>query len=211
MSCNNKAFKYSKNFINEFNKIIEPLQHLNMPIFSYIRIIDNNRYLMLSNHIKWLQYHYQNIHNQGEFFTKESTKASTYKTHHCFWPTIPTDQVLTALYDHNIWNGISFFKKTRSILERFCFATSVDDFKLNSFYFNNIDLLKHFLNHFIDKRKIILKNYNHDYLGTFTNIQNSIDDHIIQEIPEEKLVINYPISPVSIKINGNNIKQRLNL
>ncbi len=205
MNYNNKfAFEYSANFISEFNKIIEPLQYLKIPVFSYLKIINDNRYLMLCNHSKWLQYHFKNIHNQGRFFANESNMALKYKTHYLTWPSIPTDHVLTALHNYDIWNGISFFKKSESSLERFCFATNINDFSLSSLYLNHIDLLKRFLRYFGDKSKIMLKNYDYDYLATFKDIAASKTNQIPKSFNKEEFFINYPINKLSI--NGNNIE-----
>lgn len=163
--------------LQEFNKLIQPLEYLQISSFSYIRIFNNQKYLALSNQYKWLEYHLLHAESAGAFFTNKARQFESLKLQHAIWPTRPTDEVLTSLYNHNIWHGISLFRTSSGFTERFCFASTRDDNNITSFYLNNIDLLIRFVIYFRCEGDALIKGYDPLCFGQYKKIDED-QDHL---------------------------------
>lgn len=189
---NQEALAYASSLQEKFDAIILPLSYLNIPYFIYTKIFADSKYVMLSNHTEWLTYHMQNIQDQGIFFDQQNQLTEKCKINIFYWPTKPADSFLEALYKFNIWNGISFIKRSEGYIERFCFAADINNYHINSFYINNINLLKRFIRYFLTEIDTINKDYNESQLAIFAN-QISI---------EQSNAIN-PAKIISLSINND--------
>ena len=110
-----------------------------------------------------------NVTNQNGFFESRHNAAKIYELFYSLWPNQPDDDLLHALYDYGIWNGLSFCIKNNDYLERFCFATGKDNWQIKTFYLNNLKLLKRYLIFFRENTKSLVNNFDINFLGTFTD------------------------------------------
>lgn len=144
-AINFSAYKYAESTAPELNAICDPLFKLNLKVFAYFRFFNDGRYLYLCNDLNWVRFCLQNIHsNEGTSLGQEIGHVPE-DNYHCFlWPTKKTDYLMSALYDFNIWNGLSIFKQREDSIELWGFAADRQTENMQSFYIENIDLLKDF-------------------------------------------------------------------
>ncbi len=142
---NLSAYKYAESVAPELNKICSPLFKLNVKIFAYFRFFHDGRYLCLCNDLNWVLFCLQNIHNNEGTSLGQEIGHVPEENYHCFlWPTKKTDYLMSALYDFNIWNGLSIFKKNEDSIELWGFAADRQTENMQNFYVENIELLKDF-------------------------------------------------------------------
>ncbi len=101
--------------------------------------------MCLCNNLAWVRFCLQNVHNnEGTSLGKEISHVP-HNNYYCFlWPTQKTDYLMSALYEFNIWNGLSIFKQKGNSIELWGFASDRQAENLQSFYVENIELLKDF-------------------------------------------------------------------
>ena len=185
-NINFSAYRYAESVVGKFTTICEPLLKLNIKIFAYFRFFNNGKYLYLCNNLDWVRFCLENIHdNEGTSLGKEIGYAPE-DNYHCFlWPMQKTDYLMTALYDFNIWNGLSIFKqKDDSSIELWGFATERHVDNMQNFYVENIDLLKDFTASFnINAADIIVPtNENLALYKNFKPQDHSFDEYEMKKI-----------------------------
>lgn len=139
------AYKYAESNFHRFNEICSPLFKSNIKIFAYFRFFNDGKYIYLCNELSWLRFCLENVHsNEGTSLGQEIGHAPK-DNYYCFlWPTIKTDYLMSALYDFNIWNGLSIFKQREDSIELWGFAADRQTEKMQNFYIENIEFLKDF-------------------------------------------------------------------
>ncbi len=142
---NFNAYKYAESIAPLLSELCSPLFTMNIKVFAYFRFFNNGKYLYLCNNLKWVEFCLQNVHsNEGTSLGKEIGRASK-DDYHCFlWPTVKSDYLLSALYDFNIWNGLSIFKQRDDSIELWGVAADRQTDNMQNFYIENIALLKDF-------------------------------------------------------------------
>ena len=141
---NYTAFKYCEANKSKFVLGMEPV--LNSPIttIAYFRFFQNGKYLYLCNDLKWVKFCLEKIHENNSTSLGKQVGKTTEHGYLCYlWPTDTNDYVLSALYEHNIWNGLSLFKKLDdNSVELWGFATTRENINIHNFYLDNLDSLK---------------------------------------------------------------------
>lgn len=146
---NRTAYKYIENKVDDFTSICRPLFSFDIKVFAYFRFYDDGRYMYLCNRLDWVQFCLQNVHNNEGTSLGEEIGHVGEDGYHCFlWPTVSTDYLMEALYNHNIWHGLSIFRKREDSIELWGFAADRQNENALDFYIENIDLLKAFTTHF---------------------------------------------------------------
>jgi hypothetical protein len=142
---NLQAYKYAESTFSKFNQICDPIFKSNIKIFAYFRFFNNGRYIYLCNELSWLKFCLDNVHNnEGTSLGKEIGHVPE-DDYYCFlWPTKKSDYLMSALYDYNIWNGLSIFKQREDSIELWGFAADRQTDNLQNFYIENIEVLKDF-------------------------------------------------------------------
>lgn len=142
---NFRAYKYAESAVSRLKEICNPLFKTSIKIFAYFRFFNNGRYIYLCNNLNWIQFCLQNVHNnEGTSLGREIGHVPE-DGYHCFlWPTVKTDYLMSALYDFNIWNGLSIFKQRKDSIELWGFAADRQTENMQDFYIENIELLKDF-------------------------------------------------------------------
>lgn len=182
------AYKYAESVVGKFTEICKPLFDLNIKIFAYFRFFNNGKYLYLCNNLDWVKFCLENIHNnEGTSLGKEIGYVPEDNYHCLLWPTKKTDYLMSALYDFNIWNGLSIFKqKDDDSIELWGFATEKQADNMQNFYIENIELLKDFTAIFnMSMADIIVpKNDNLALYKNFKSQNHSLDDYELKKIKE---------------------------
>lgn len=164
---NRLALGYLYQFQKQIEGFSEPLNLLGISNFFAIKIFENDQYILLSNNWDWLSYHLLNIHDHGAFFRNAYEKTPIDEIKLFLWPSQPTDSVLQALHEHDIWNGVSFVIRHECYVEHFCFSGNRKNTDPNNLYLNDQDLLKRFISYFKANTLDIIKNYDPNYRACF--------------------------------------------
>jgi DNA-binding CsgD family transcriptional regulator len=166
---NYNAFSYNKNILDKLITICEPLFASKITTFAYFRFFENGRYLYLCNDAKWVEYCLQNVQDNNTALGQEICHAKQDEFYCFLWPTTPKDELLTALYNFDIWNGLSIFKKLQDSVELWGFASSRESHFMPNFYINNIENLKDFTRLFNQKAKILIDTTDQNKLAIYKN------------------------------------------
>lgn len=154
MRANDKnlsAYNYAESTFDIFTSICNPLLELNIKGFAYLRFFNDGQYLYLCNDLNWLKFCFENGHtNHNTLLERELIQVRDSKSDlHCFlWPTKQTDDLMSALYAFNIWNGLSIYKPREDSIEIWSFATDREARNMQDFYIQNIEILKKFTAYF---------------------------------------------------------------
>lgn len=193
------AYKYAESNLEALNSICHPLSMLNIKVFAYFRFFQNGKYMYLCNNLDWVRFCLQNIHNnEGTELGKEIGYVPE-DNYHCFlWPTKKTDYLMSALYDFNIWNGLSIFKQREDSIELWGFAADRKTETLRDFYIQNIDLLKDFTTFFnVSAADFICPDDNRlAVYKDFKQFDSTVDEYKSNQIAEfikKTSTCNYPL------------------
>lgn len=94
------AYQYAESSIDSLLSICSPLFNLNIQIFAYFRFFNDGRYLYLCNHLDWIKFCLENVHNNEGTSLGEEIGHVSEERFHCFlWPTKKTDYLLSALHE----------------------------------------------------------------------------------------------------------------
>lgn len=142
---NSRAYKYAESNVFKFTEICHPIFKSGVKVFAYFRFFNNGQYLYLCNKLDWLHFCLENVHsNEGTSLGQEIGHVPE-DNYYCFlWPTTKSDYLMSALYDFNIWNGLSIFKQREDSIELWGFATDRQTENIQNFYIENIEFLKDF-------------------------------------------------------------------
>lgn len=142
---NYQAYKYAESTVPKLNAICSHLFKTKIKVFAYFRFFNNGSYLYLCNRLDWVQFCLENIHSNENTLLGQELSHVPADNYHCFlWPTVKTDVLMAALYDFNIWNGLSIFKHGPDSIELWGFAADRQTENIQDFYIENIELLKDF-------------------------------------------------------------------
>lgn len=162
-------FLYSKECTEFLSEICSPFIK-NFPIrtFGYRRFFNDGRYLALSNNAKWQEYYFSNIHTPNTSFEKAIRGAQVNRFTYFLWPQKSQEPIFQALYAHNIWQGISIYRKKEESVECYAFA-STRDMVLSNDFFNTdtLEILKKFIEYFSVKAHPFIYDCSPKALGYF--------------------------------------------
>lgn len=151
---NTDGFKAIK-FSTEISQIARPLSRFGITYFNHKRIYQDGSHLSLATDAAWLEHFFKNAYyNIGNF----SSKYSTLDSGILLWNALPPDGVIkVAREDFNIDNGITIIDREQKYIDFYLFASNKDNYAINNFYLNNIDILKHFINFYKEQTVSLIK------------------------------------------------------
>ena len=114
---NFSAFKYNESVNEELIKVISPIFSWNISTFAYFKFFPDGKYLYLCNNLDWVRHCLRHIQDNESSLGQEINHAQENEFYTLVWPTEPYDPLLKDLFDYNIWNGMSIFKKSNLIFE----------------------------------------------------------------------------------------------
>ena len=196
---NFRAYQYAESMTDKLITICHPLFELSIKVFAYFRFFNDGRYLYLCNDLNWVRFCLQNIHNnEGTSLGGEINHVS-HDGYHCYlWPTVKTDYLMTALYDHNIWHGLSIFRQRTDSIELWGFAGDRQSENMQSFYIENLELLKDFTLSFnMNAADIIIPNNNklaiYKDFKPYNTVIDSYESKKIREFIKATPILKHPL------------------
>jgi len=131
--------------------ICSPLEFLNIFGFIYIKRYIDGSFIDLSNQLEWSEFFLQNLFN-CHYTIPDLQKHMLNERNTNLWLADP---------DNIIWqegkkyfgfgNGISIVYNEEQYSEIFCFYSTANNYAINQFYFEQIDVLKKFCSIFKEK------------------------------------------------------------
>ena len=167
---NYRAFKYQESISDRLNNICEPLvNHLNTPIFGYMRFFSDGQYLTLTNQLSYQESYFENVHSNSLVWGEHIYQNQDFKI--WLWPQNPEIESMKFVYEKNFWNGISITKISDNSLESWCFASDRSSTQMQNFYLRNTDILRTFIHHFNAQAADIIhiNEHNHHKLSRYKN------------------------------------------
>jgi DNA-binding CsgD family transcriptional regulator len=134
-----EAIQYNFGVYNQLHQICAPLEN-----FYNVSLIS------LFNHLEWMKVSYDNNYLYSSVFHKKLGDLLSKKMLYYLWPDKPisNDPIYMGLYEHNIWNGITIYKKYEDCIETYAFATTRENEARRCAYFSEIEILEHFILYF---------------------------------------------------------------
>ncbi len=193
---NYKAFQYASDKQSLIETLCSDLfSRTKIKVFAYFRFLKNGRYIYLCNRLDWVSFCLQNIQSNQGTALGEEIKHSSINDYYCYlWPITQSDYLMKALYNYNIWNGLSLFRRREDYIELWGFASDRSVDSLSAYYFNHLELLKSFVEDFSTVSMELFLRDSKDNLAIYKEYQ----------IGEEELAINY-------KMNKERIDQFMKL
>lgn len=192
MQKNKEFFEYNKVNVEKISSICAPLiQNFPIKTFGYRKFFNDGKYLALSNHLGWQEYYFSKINNPNKSFGKAIQEACPQNFTYFLWTQYPHEPIFHALYEYNIWRGLSIYRKKDEYVECFAFATTRDNPSSIDFYnHNNLKILKNFIEYFKIGGHDIIHNCPRRAFGAFNNFKI---DPLISDISvyEKKLLDNF--------------------
>lgn len=125
--------------------------------FAYFRFYDSGCYKFLCNNSEWLRFCIENVTtNNDSALGRQLENLNNEGRSYFLWPMKKNDYVFNAMYEHNIWGGLSVFKRNSDYIELWGFAGTRQKELGQEFFFDNINKINSFINLFnISARNLI--------------------------------------------------------
>ena len=168
-----ESLEYNKKNIVPFSDVCLPLlQNFPIKTVGYRRFFNDGRYLALSNHLGWQEYYFSQVNDPNQSFGKSIQEACPQNFTYLLWPQLPNEPIFQALYEYDIWHGLSVYRKKEDFVECFAFATTRDIPAAIDFYNKkNLEFLKKFIEYFLVQTHDIIHKCPENALGNFSNFK----------------------------------------
>lgn len=145
----------SKSISEKIRPVIEPISDLfGIHTFGYRKFLLNGNSFGISNNLPWTRFCLEKFDKQIIPNYENEIKAVLNEDQSHFFRVGKPDNkdvFLSALYDLDIWNTCSLYKKTAEGVEGFYFATTRENICILQKYINNIGLFERFSHYFKSK------------------------------------------------------------
>lgn len=131
------------------HQICEPLKHLKIHMFSYLKIFNDGSEINLSTHPEWVVNYYQfGLYQTSEFENSYQVQQKGFK----WWPLESALPVFKHGREYfNSYYGLTYCLPEADGCVYFFFSTDAENYNQLEYYWNNLDLLEHFIAYFCDK------------------------------------------------------------
>lgn len=152
------VIEYNRCVADQLQSICDPIFKHNVTSFAYLRLFQNGKYLYLCNDLDWVKRHISisNVPQNNTELGKQIHFSNNDGYGFFLWPSTPKDSVLQELYDNNVWNGFSIFKKLPDSVEVWGLASTREQVLIQDFYLKHTEELKDFTKFFNEKAKHLI-------------------------------------------------------
>lgn len=132
--------------------------NFNIKLLTFRRLFTNGKIIHLSNDHQWLDHSFEHSLWQSTSSLKriQSIDIDTQYSH--VWNHDPsmTDHVYQAMYEKNLWHGLTLYDKREDYVDLWAFATDRSNTMAMNFYTNHMDIIKQFILYMHDQARHIL-------------------------------------------------------
>lgn len=200
-----EAICYNIEKRGEIKIICLPLEnYFNFGLIHYRRFYSVGGMISLYNHEKWMEFSFKEKQLYSTVLHEKLKNLQDKNTLIYLWPLEPLNDVIyQGLYNHDLWNGITLYKKRADYIESYAFATSKENTNITNIYISEIDVLEHFISYFRSKISCILTNsvekeiilpFSHDF---------SLESE--RDIIKKQFLQNTPINNFYLRVKGMDI------
>lgn len=159
---NQSALNYSESLSDKLSEMCAPLFINGFTNFSYMKVLDCGYKIHICSNKSWLRFSFeQDLYNNiNELYKYVIKSPPSNSIQNALWITLPENPLFSALYDFNIWNGITLFERHETYFEVWGFSTCKDNLQIYEIYREEISMLKRFVFYFKEN---------------FVNLINNID------------------------------------
>jgi len=152
-STNLKAFKYAEATSRKIEEICTPLfLNLGFTIFAYIKVMPDGRMLHLNSNANWTKIFFEKeFYNEDDCFHRIRSLVSREGDRTFILSGKPQGKHPSTLYEFNIWNTYSIYKKRENYVEGWAFGTSKYRENIIDIYLKNPSILHIFTLYFSEK------------------------------------------------------------
>jgi len=197
-SHNLNALKYAEETSKKIELICSPLfLNLGFTVFAYIKVLSDGRMLHLNSNPNWTKIFFENeFYNEDDCFHRIRKLVSSEGDKTFILSGPPAGKHLSALYDFNIWNTYSIYKKREGYVEGWAFGTSRDKEDVINLYLKNSFIFNVFTLYFAEKAFDFTANAEDcNLIKTKKSINTieAIDDGCIDRFLDRILPTRFPI------------------
>jgi len=131
---------------DELDKICAPfLRYFDLTTFNYLRFYEDGGIFRLSNRLEWTEKYFEKkLYVGNNFYHEHFATLTKQRISQCYlWPRDQHSSLLEALYEFDIWNGITIYVKHDSFVENWGFASKRSKVNVPEIFLNNkSDLFK---------------------------------------------------------------------
>jgi hypothetical protein len=132
--------------------LAEPLtQKVKLKIFGYRKFFSDGTSFNISNNFEWTKFTHEKFNsNMIPNYEDEVETALKNEKHFVLRIGEPNrqDVYLSTLYDCDVWNTLSLYKRSADTVDAFYFASTRDNYKIVTEYINNLELFEKFAKSF---------------------------------------------------------------
>jgi DNA-binding CsgD family transcriptional regulator len=201
-----EAVQYNFSIYNQIHKICEPLENFyGVNLIHYRRFYLKGGLINLFNHSEWMKVSYDNQYWHSSVFQKKLSDLLNKKVLYYLWPEAPIkeDPIYNGLYEHNIWNGITIYKKFEDCIETYAFATTRENSARRNIYFSEIEILEHFILYFRSRVVPLVSEAGKKILIPY---QLNLPENLISSSAKTQFLNETCITDFYIRLNGLDIK-----
>jgi len=154
------SLNYNNSILTKVAKITEPLnKNFGISTFTYIRLFENKMF-RISNNTKWSNYYIKNQLYELDYQDSCQEYISKMGNNNSLLAICnPKAKVVDCMRNHDVYHGMSIYKKFNNYIEVYNFATSSERSEIINFYLNNSTLFERFITYFKNKANC-LRDYN---------------------------------------------------
>ncbi|MBT4879962.1 MAG: helix-turn-helix transcriptional regulator [Alphaproteobacteria bacterium] len=152
-AMNKSTWKYNCEINAQLVELCEPLfKNFGITVFSYIRFFEDGTHLQLCTNTDWLKFYLQKkFYDNESHYRNMLEKIPVDDSNFVLWETLPQSQLTSSLYESNIWNGLSIYKRYKNYAEAFYFSSTRDSHQIIDFFVNHQALLTQYSFYFKEK------------------------------------------------------------
>jgi DNA-binding CsgD family transcriptional regulator len=144
------VFQYNRQNIHRLLDICDPLKkHFGITHFGYFRLLDDGRYIIVSNKQSILEL---TVCNDYLFRTEYASQLTQdlYKgeTNKIIWPTNIKDETIEVFRENGLYNGFNIIREREGTLECYWFGTDKEHPLIETLYKNHSSILEKFVVYF---------------------------------------------------------------
>jgi DNA-binding CsgD family transcriptional regulator len=145
---------------NKIKPLCEPLDRVfGIPLFGYRKFFPDGTCFNTSSNVELTKFVQEKFSNKMLPNYEEEAKSGLQRERYFVLRVgepSPQDLFLSALYDYDVWNTLSLYRKDGECLEGFYFTSTRKNYKIVEEYINNIGLFERFSYYFREKFSDIL-------------------------------------------------------
>lgn len=208
-----KRIELSEVICQKIKPLCEPLSRVfNIPTFGYRKFFSDGTCFNTSNNFEWTKFVQEKFTNVPLPNYDEEVKSALQSEKHYILrigEPDPQDVFLSALYDNDIWNTLSLYRKNENSVEGFYFTSTRDNYQIVDEYINNIELFERFTLYFKDKFSDILSEEEVKKASFSAVSQFVFEENPPRILEEEKYIQDFiaetPIHRFFLNINGKEV------